>query len=52
MQNCSLLTLVVFLLGCAIGALSNSIYRASTRAHIKEAFEREFGPSIGQQIWR
>lgn len=43
MQNCSLLTLVVFLLGCAIGALLNSIYRASTLARVKEAFERELG---------
>ena len=43
MQNCSLLTLVVFLLGCAIGALLNSIYRVSTLARIKEAFEHELG---------
>jgi hypothetical protein len=48
MQDCSLLTLVVFLLGCAIGALLNSIYRVSTLARVK----RELEPSIGQQTWR
>lgn len=52
MQNCSLLTLVVFLLGCAIGALLNSIYRASTLARIKEAFERELESPSGQQTRR
>ncbi|MGD0974061.1 MAG: hypothetical protein ABR866_08240 [Candidatus Korobacteraceae bacterium] len=51
MQNCSLLTLVVFLLGCAIGALLNSIYRASTLARVKEAFERELEPPSGQQTY-
>ena len=52
MQNCSLLTLVVFLLGCAIGALLNSIYRASTLAHVKKHLNVSWGPSIGQQTWR
>lgn len=52
MQICPLMTLVIFLLGCAMGALLNSIYRVSTLARVKEAFERELEPSIGRQALR
>ena len=52
MQNCSLLTLVVFLLGCALCALLDSIHRASTLVRIKEEFECELETLIGQHAGR
>jgi hypothetical protein len=52
MQNCPLLTLVIFLLGFAVGALLNSIYRSSTLSSIKEAFECEPKTLIGQDAQR
>jgi len=44
MQNSSLMIVTVFLLGCAVGALLNSIYRIATLNRIKEAFEKELRP--------
>ena len=41
MRNSSLMIVVVFSLGCAVGALLNSIYRMVMLNRIKEAFERE-----------
>ena len=41
MRNSSLMMIAVFSLGCAVGALLNSIYRIAMLNRIKEALERE-----------
>ena len=41
MRSSALIVVAVFFLGCAIGALLNSIYRVVMLNRIKEAFERE-----------
>ncbi len=41
MRNSSLIIVAVFSLGCAVGALLNSIYRIAMLNRIKEALERE-----------
>jgi hypothetical protein len=41
MGGSSLLIAAVFFLGCAVGALLNSIYRTAMLHRIKESFERE-----------
>lgn len=41
MRNSSLMIVVVFSLGCAVGALLNSIYRMAMLNRFKETLERE-----------
>jgi hypothetical protein len=44
MQSSSLIVVTVFFIGCAVGALLNSVYRVATLNRIKEAFEEELWP--------
>jgi hypothetical protein len=44
MQDSSLIIVTVFLVGCAVGALLNSLYRVAMLSQLKEAFEEELRP--------